>query len=63
MTALQVNNVPFPQVPNFHPSELLQAMKEGVPQFDCKRGVEICATHDLLSKHVQQLSSIDTNIS
>ena len=37
----------FPPIPNSHLSELLQAVKEGVPQFACATVVAICATSDL----------------
>ena len=43
---------PFPPIPHSHPSELLQAVMEGVPQFAFKRVVASCATHDILSELV-----------
>ena len=55
--------VQFPPVPDSHPTELLQAVREGVPQVALNRVVAICATHSLLTKHLTQLSSIDSTIS
>ena len=52
----------FPPTPHPHAPELLQAITEGVPQFAFKRVVAICATRDILSKHLQQLASIDITI-
>jgi len=56
--------LPEVQLPNpaVSPAELLQQVREGLPEFALRRVVAVGATQALLSKHLAQVAAIDTAI-
>ena len=49
-------------VPAASPVELLQQVRNGMPEFALRRVVAVAATQALLSKHLAQVAASDTPI-